>query len=579
MFGRECFSWWGCGSRRIYRHIGYMRRIATTSKLIKSLARRLILPAILIAFLVYGAHLLPGYRGQMNPDGVSYLTIARQYLRGHFADAVNGYWSPLYSWLLALLMAIGVESLLATKVLAILLGAGVIASVWWLMRNLGVAVESRIIVSLTLFPILYFFGMDVTTPDLLMTAILLLYAAQMTSRRWGLRWWDGAISGLLAGLAYLAKAYALPLVGAHFVIFGVARVLSRENGKRQRQLLQVLTGLVTFGLVVSAWSAALTYKYGYFTTGTTGTFNLAFNGPRFEMPMHRGLLIPPPNDTGTSGWDDATLLDYRPWAPWATPEDRAAWERNRTRNEGDLLKFCQKFTWLLWPILIGGVWVAASRLDLRPRRPGAIFVALLLLYPFGYWLLHVYERFLSLECIGLLVLGVYGAVRLVSPLHPALRVPLRVALTVILAWSFLSTPNWRFGRDPWRMSLDRWSIANQWGKEHDHAERALALAGLMPPRSRVAAIDDWSEPLYIAYLLDLRFYGQVSGGETKVREQTSKYDVDFLLVSSRRNWSFLRDKPELTGGRVPGVLIFDLRPAIQGRISEQAAGAAYTQKN
>jgi len=44
----------------------------------------------------------------MNPngpggaDGVSYIDIAAAYARGDWAHALNAYWSPLYSWLLAL---------------------------------------------------------------------------------------------------------------------------------------------------------------------------------------------------------------------------------------------------------------------------------------------------------------------------------------------------------------------------------------------------------------------------------------------------------------------------------------------
>src|SRR5690606_2122780 len=122
----------------------------------------------------------------------AYLTIAQQYLDGHFADAVNAYWSPLYSWLLMPLLAAGVHPLLAVKVLAILIGAGMVATAWWLLRNLGVAVDSRVITCLTLFPILYNFGMQVTTPDLLTAATLLLYGAHMTLPDYGRRRWDSA---------------------------------------------------------------------------------------------------------------------------------------------------------------------------------------------------------------------------------------------------------------------------------------------------------------------------------------------------------------------------------------------------
>ena len=69
-------------------------------------------------------------------------------------------------------------------------------------------------------------------PDLLITACLLLYAAQMTPPRYGRHWWDGACSGVLGGIAYLAKAYALPVVGTHLVLIGVVNVITRRNRPR-----------------------------------------------------------------------------------------------------------------------------------------------------------------------------------------------------------------------------------------------------------------------------------------------------------------------------------------------------------
>src|SRR5690242_15526452 len=41
-------------------------------------------------------------RFYIEPDGVNYLDIAQAYLRHDWTNALNAYWSPLYSWLLAL---------------------------------------------------------------------------------------------------------------------------------------------------------------------------------------------------------------------------------------------------------------------------------------------------------------------------------------------------------------------------------------------------------------------------------------------------------------------------------------------
>src|ERR1700730_1252528 len=51
---------------------------------------------IVLGFLQAWSHRL-----QVAHDGVSYLDVADNYARGAWSAAINGYWSPLYSWLLA----------------------------------------------------------------------------------------------------------------------------------------------------------------------------------------------------------------------------------------------------------------------------------------------------------------------------------------------------------------------------------------------------------------------------------------------------------------------------------------------
>ena len=56
------------------------------------------LAAIVLGFLQAWA-----FRFYIEPDGVNYFDIARAYLRRDWTNALNAYWSPLYSWLLALI--------------------------------------------------------------------------------------------------------------------------------------------------------------------------------------------------------------------------------------------------------------------------------------------------------------------------------------------------------------------------------------------------------------------------------------------------------------------------------------------
>jgi len=56
------------------------------------------LAAIVLGFLPAWA-----FRFYIEPDGVNYFDIARAYLRRDWSNALNAYWSRLYSWLLALI--------------------------------------------------------------------------------------------------------------------------------------------------------------------------------------------------------------------------------------------------------------------------------------------------------------------------------------------------------------------------------------------------------------------------------------------------------------------------------------------
>jgi hypothetical protein len=310
-------------------------------------------------------------------------------------------------------------------------------------------------------------------------------------------------------------------------------------------------------VLAGAWAGALSHKYGYFTTGSTGPFNVAFNGPNWVAPMHTGRILPVPTPSGTSGWDDATVTDYTRWNPLGTSADRKVFEKNRTRNEADIIKILLKFTWMLWPIVLVGVRAAGSSLDPSPRRPGAILVAMLLLYPLGYYLLHVYERFLSLLCIGLLVLGVYAACRITWPLWWWIRVPLRLIIVSLVAYSFLSNSEWNSKADPVHMALGRWSIAKRWGREDFHREHAALLVDVIPPRASFVSSGNWSESLYLALHLNLRYYGDAP---TARLADVRSHGIEYCWVwRDGRRPEFLKNAPEISAGKVPGLQIYDVR--------------------
>jgi hypothetical protein len=203
---------------------------------------------------------------QIDIDGIDYVGIALKLRQGLFFSSVNGFRSPLISWIIALipldvfragklvsvatyLVCVGLTYILALRLWQSKAVAGTAALLFSLSR--GVA----------------FGAVAMITPDLLLTAIVLVYFLVLLEFVRHDR--HSLLLGVIHAIAFLAKAFALPWLT---VMSLTAVLLSAGSFKRrsQRFLLAILFPL----LAVAFWSLILHSKYGVFTTGTQFKTNL-----------------------------------------------------------------------------------------------------------------------------------------------------------------------------------------------------------------------------------------------------------------------------------------------------------------
>lgn len=237
--------------------------------------------ALLVGFLQAWA-----YRFYIEPDGVNYLGIADAYLRHDWISAINGYWSPLYSWLLAgvkwlfapsaywestalhllnlvlYLVALLCFEFFLDRLLALLAdrfsgsagGQELPDWAWW---TLGYVVF--LVVSLKLITL------STDTPDMALAALLFLAGGLLidiailpadTFRH--------ATFGVVLGVAYLTKSVMFPL---SFVYFA-ASLFARGGWKKPD--LRAVAGLAAFLIVSSPFVIALSRAKGHLTFGETG---------------------------------------------------------------------------------------------------------------------------------------------------------------------------------------------------------------------------------------------------------------------------------------------------------------------
>ncbi len=270
------------------------------------------------------------FRHDTSPDGISYLDIANECARGNWHSLINGYWSPLYPFLLSLGFRLLHPSPYWESTVAHFVNFGifVLAFVCFevLLKALihnqrsynpnsdGDAVPEWALWvlgdSLFVWATLLFIHLERLHPDLCVSALVYLAAAEV------LRIWPGKSSwfryarfGGILGVAYLAKAVMFPLA---FVFLGCALFAAKPI---RQTIPRATLALAVFILVGTPFITALYKQKGRVTYGDVGRIAYAefVNGarryihwqggpPGTGMPIHATRVLraePPVFEFGT----------------------------------------------------------------------------------------------------------------------------------------------------------------------------------------------------------------------------------------------------------------------------------------
>lgn len=234
----------------------------------------------LIALLLGAASAWLARHGN-NPGGISYLDIADAYMRGDFANAINGFWSPLYSLLLGPALVVFrpgpyYEASVAHLVNFLIYCAAMVTfdrllqavihrsrgenGAWmpewlWILFGYSAFVWSALIL----------INVGDLSADLLMAVFVFGAAAILVRMQDGpVSLGQGALFGATLGFGYLSKAAMFPL---SFMFFAAA-LMSRFEWRRN--VPAVSAALIVFFLVVSPFIVALSLQKGRPTFGEVG---------------------------------------------------------------------------------------------------------------------------------------------------------------------------------------------------------------------------------------------------------------------------------------------------------------------
>ena len=495
--------------------------------------------AVIMAYLLAAGHVVALSRNQINPDAVVYVQVARHYAEGRFDLAVNSWWAPLLSWLLAPLLRTGVEPLLILKVLGILFGLGFAFGVERLVGAMNndkgrfVGFAAALMLALTMLP-------TPVTPDLLLACLLSWYLAGSVRLIDGGGWLRTFATGLVGGLAYLAKHYTLPFVAAHLSLtFALKRLLVRRGLASGQAFKPFATAMAGTLLLALPWVAVISVHDGMLTVGSAGRFARDFSPTgiaRPDSPPHHLLHRPRAGRMAVT----ENPIEVRASRPLWSPLEGLRGIKYQTftlfRNGIEALRHLKSADpagLLMCGLIVSFLLLFPLRQSLASKE-GVLSIwalASVAMYVIGYCLLIVESRYLwpmwgMLIAVAIRVLGdlrrsrdpqtadEHSEQHAVSPnmTRTVRRKALTALLLISIAYNVLLT-------------IEDWRSYNgeeaNWFRE---SARKLHLG------AQVAA-NDYSPGLYVSYWNDSVFLGQFAGDSPEeIAEELSAYGRTSVLV-------------------------------------------------
>jgi len=277
-------------------------------------------------------------------DAVSYLDVADAYRLHHWREALNGYWSPLYSWILAAAESVWRPSasteILLVRIVNLALYLSAFAAFHFVARRVrhlaagGAAAGSDtdylpewlwllLAYPLFLWAALEWIGPRTDTPDMCAAALVLAAAGlSLHGTRGSTR--QAFLVGAVAGLAYLAKT-AMFVFAVAFIVANALNV----RGRRQRTR-RLCAGALAFSVVASPFIIALSLHRGRLTIGDAGTLNYVWmvNPTRRAVPDEHWQGGPPgfgrPQHASRRLWNDPPAYEFDgpvrgTYPPWTDP--------------------------------------------------------------------------------------------------------------------------------------------------------------------------------------------------------------------------------------------------------------------
>ncbi len=447
----------------------------------------------------------------MNADTTVYLSLAKLYADGHFFQAVNAYWGPLSSMLLAPLLLLGLSPLAALNFLGYSCGA---ISLYYFDKiaarsELDRAMRTALVFSAA---IALLYAKPVVT-DALLLCLLLGYCNLVFNASFPRSLASSACAGFLAGLAFLAKSYAFPFFLVHFCVCHLLHYLAKPSVQLRNALIKSLVvGLTCWALVCALRIGSVSLKYGRITMGDSNQVALNALNPDVKKKSEGQIatlsaLLPdlsvglhPPGPGGLTPWEEpiSESAEFHSWSIFASLRNFIHFLKLVLTNVNALYVTHVEFSTLQIPALFAAIFLCLAPFGKVARDQTLLFpLVSVMIFPIGYLMRSIEGRYVWFDWILLHLLAAIVLARLIGHTNP--NVLKRTAAAFFLFLTFSVFP------------LKKVLVDRHAQRSYFFASKEMEACGI---KGNIASSDNFFESSYFALYLEGHYFGVPSPGQT-----------------------------------------------------------------
>jgi len=509
---------------------------------------------ILVIYLVFAFIFLRFFQYTIAGDEISYINVAHSYAVGDWENAVNGYWSPLYSWLMVpFLFIMGFKPIYGvyiSKILSIIVGFFTILAVRRLALTFNMEITVlRVMLTALIFPIILYVLLY-NTPDLLLALLLILYLSLIYDPEYSKSISFGLLCGIIGAITFLTKSFAFPFFLVHFLLFNI--ILYSKSLKNQKKIIKknMLLGLTIFFVLSGLWIATISLKYDELTISTAGGYNQALVGPEYKVntfdngvspEVYFGLITPPNNDT-TSIWGDPSYFKMNKWSPFDSLKNFNYEIDLIVSNIIYTFKIVESSMFGAIIILIAMIFIIkSSKIDVMTKNKMKYILLTSFIYMGGYWLIIPEWRYLWFIFILFTLSGFIIIDRLYQ--RDLISINIRNILLLLMFCLVIFQPALEFSH-----------FNNEKYIYHDlsnNLELNYNVHGNL-------ASNNWDQTSAIAYYLNSKYYGgtKKTNNTTLINQELIKNNIDYYFVWDNPQILFLNDYHEILNNTTIELVIY-----------------------